>query len=424
MTEADEVTGSRRLAGAWLWGAALLLAALSLGQQWRQGIEASADILALLPPGEAPAPVRAALRRIEATAADRVVLLVGHEDPARAGVAADELADSLRAVPGFARVSARIDADRWQAVREAYAGQAGLLLSDQDRQRLEAGEASRIGREALRAIHSPGGWVRALPLAEDPLGIHQRFLQQVPAAFSDMQYDGSHLSTEVDGQRWVMVSAELAVAAFGLAEPERFSRAIGTAIASLRTDDPSLTIVASGAPLHAARAAARARWEIGVIGTGSAVAVLLLLLLAFRSPRPLLLTLLSIAAGLLVAVAVCARLFPTLHLVTLVIGASLIGVTVDYSFHFFAEAAQPGATPRSALARIRTAISLGALTTLLGFAGLLLAPFPGLRQIACFAICGVGFAFLSVLVLHPRLAAPSPPALPAALQCRQAEPGA
>lgn len=399
----------------WLWLAVMLGAASSLVAQWRSGIDASADILALLPPGEAPPSVRQALSVIEQAAANRLVLLVGHADADHARRAADQLAEQLAAVEGFGTVTARVDAGRWQAVRDAYAPQTGLLLGDTDRERLGNGEAAAIGRDALRAVYSPGGWVRVLPLAEDPLGIHQRFLQQIPAAFSGMRYDGTHLSVDADGQRWVMVNASLSQAAFGLADPGRFSRAIAAAVDGLRAADGGLTVFASGAPLHAARAAARARWEIGVIGSGSALGVLLLLLLAFRSPRPLLLTLVSIGAGLLVATALCARLFPSLHLITLVIGASLIGVTVDYSFHFFAEAAQRGATPRSALQRIRPAITLGALTTLLGFAGLLLAPFPGLRQMACFAIAGVGFAFLSVLVLHPRLAAAAPPPIPGAL---------
>ena len=48
-------------------------------------------------------------------------------------------------------------------------------------------------------------------------------------------------------------------------------------------------------------------------------------------------------------------------------------------------------------------ISLGLATTLIGYAALMLAPFPGLRQIAAFSIIGLSAAFLTVVLWLPAL---------------------
>ena len=50
------------------------------------------------------------------------------------------------------------------------------------------------------------------------------------------------------------------------------------------------------------------------------------------------------------------------------------------------------------------AILIGHLASALGYATLLIPPFPGLRQMALFSIVGLMFSCASVLCLYPRLA--------------------
>jgi predicted exporter len=52
---------------------------------------------------------------------------------------------------------------------------------------------------------------------------------------------------------------------------------------------------------------------------------------------------------------------------------------------------------------VRPALLVAAATSLLGYTVLMGVPFPALRQIACFAIVGIGTAFVSVLSLLPAL---------------------
>ena len=171
--------------------------------------------------------------------------------------------------------------------------------------------------------------------------------------------------------------------------------------------------------LHAIAGTERARTEISIVGLGSLVGIVALFLIVFRSWRPLGLSLAVIAIGCLAGLAACLLVFGQIHLLTLVFGASLVGISVDYALHYFCEGFRLGAdwSPEAALGHIFAGITLGLITTIIGFAGLLVAPFPGLRQLAVFSSAGLAFAYGSVVTCYPLLTrAPmplrAPPLLP------------
>ncbi len=92
-------------------------------------------------------------------------------------------------------------------------------------------------------------------------------------------------------------------------------------------------------------------------------------------------------------------IFEEIHLITLVFGASLIGVAVDYAFHYFVISKSLQARQR--VRKIFPAISLGLLSSVVGYLSLLTTPFPGLNQMALFCIVGLLVAYLTVILLFP-----------------------
>src|SRR5690606_23852212 len=97
---------------------------------------------------------------------------------------------------------------------------------------------------------------------------------------------------------------------------------------------------------------------VATIGLGSLAAVLLLVWLAFRSLRPIGLVALSLAVGVGAGVAATDWAFGSVHLLTLVFGASLVGVAEDYGIHYFASRQQSGAAPRTLLRQLLPALAL------------------------------------------------------------------
>ncbi len=177
-----------------------------------------------------------------------------------------------------------------------------------------------------------------------------------------------------------------------------------------------LTVETAGAARFAVHAEQSIKRDIQRISSWSIFCMLLLCLGLFRSLRLMALTLVPIGCGMLAGVAGSLLVFGSVHGLTLAFGASLIGVCIDYVVHFYSHhllAPEPGGPPQT-LRRIWPGLMLGAASTLIGFAALAGSTFPGLREIAVFALLGVGFALLStrwVVPLLVRRAAPTPTAL-------------
>ena len=168
---------------------------------------------------------------------------------------------------------------------------------------------------------------------------------------------------------------------------------------------PQVEIVKAGVILHAAAAGEQANREVSTIGIGSLIGIILLMWATFRSFKPIALILLSIGIGFLGSFSVCWLLFGRIHLLTLVFGASLIGVAQDYGIYFLCNrlSADPTLDSVALLKRLMPGLLLTLLTTVIGYMGLALTPFPGLRQMALFSAFGLVFAWLTVACWFPLL---------------------
>jgi len=154
---------------------------------------------------------------------------------------------------------------------------------------------------------------------------------------------------------------------------------------------------------YAAAARAGAKRDMERIGLGATIGVALLVLLAFRTLRPMLLGLLSAAIGILFGTLAVLVIDGEVQLVSLAFGASLIGEAVDYSILLFAAHLAAGAvwTPERGVAMVRPGLTVAVGTSLLAYALLALLPFPGISQIARFALVGLAASYLTVLWLLP-----------------------
>ncbi|MCL1487438.1 MAG: MMPL family transporter [Marinobacter sp.] len=138
-----------------------------------------------------------------------------------------------------------------------------------------------------------------------------------------------------DGDRhYRVVTASFAGDPFAQATHKPLLDAIQAAGELVHENKASNEFLRSGLVFHAAAGAEQAKGELSTIGVGSLAAIVVLLLWQFRSLYYLWLPVISIGTGLLVALSVSLMIFGQVHLVTLAFGASLVGVSVDYAFHY------------------------------------------------------------------------------------------
>jgi predicted exporter len=112
-------------------------------------------------------------------------------------------------------------------------------------------------------------------------------------------------------------------------------------------------------------------------------------LLVYRSFSALALGLLPVVSGALAGIAAVSLGFGAVHGITLGFGTALIGEAVDYSIYLFVQSEQNSADHQNWIKRLWPTIRLGVLTSIAGFASLLLSGFPGLAQLGLYAIAGL-----------------------------------
>lgn len=400
---------------ALLW--AIAVAALVVQQVgfWREA-RLDSDVMALLPGEGDDMLLRTANQRITDTAARQVVVVLGHADWEISRRAAEAFTTSLATGTDVLR-PLPVGDDTLAATLDFYAPHRRSLLTPEQREQLKTQTPEAWVEPALARLFGPGpggglgGW------QDDPLGLWPDWWQA--RAGQGVQPRDGLLSLSADGKHWALLRFESRVPTFQLDGERRLQDALDAATqAAEQAAGDGLETLHSGVPLHAEAAAAQASREVNTIGLGSLLAVIALVWLAFRSPRPILLVSASLLIGCAAGVAATAMLFGKVHLLTLVFGASLVGVAEDYGIHYFASRqGAPGAAPRSLMRQLLPGMALALITSVLAYLALAIAPFPGLRQMAVFSAAGLTAAFLTVALWFPWLdrAAPRPGAFARAI---------
>jgi predicted exporter len=386
---------------AWLWLAVVLAIAGHQAWLWtRPAGVLDSDVLAMLPRDERRPAVAAATRALADAGERRVVVLIGAKDPAQARRAGDAFAEALG--DGVA-LRWRVEDGEQGTWLNFYAPWRAALLTQDDRGALQAQSTEALAQQALRALHQPVGLPRIGSWAEDPLNLRGRWLAE-RAGISRVRVQDGRLTVTDGDATYAVLMVESTAPAFAVSAQRALVARLEAAGDAARGAVPEARVLFGGVPLFAASAAAQAEREIHTIGVGSLIGIVLLTWCAFRSLRPRVLVTLSMAVGLTAAVSVTHLLFGGLHLITLVFGATLLGVAENYGSNYFcARMGLPRAARWDMLRRQWPIVSLAMLTTVIAYALIGIAPFPGLRQIAVFSSAGLLGAFVTVMLWFPWL---------------------
>jgi predicted exporter len=405
----DESAVANGSAKAGIWGlAAVLWLAVVLAvatHQWRFWQEArlNTDVLALLPVNEQNPEVLAATRTLAERASRQVVVTVGAPDWPAAQAAAAAWRQAMEATHAPLRPSQAASPDGLGAALEFYRPWRDRLLTHAQREQLARSAPPALVQESLAALYQPGAAPRLSQWASDPLGLWRQWWAERAAQSHARPRDGA-LWLAGEGLEWEVMSYETTGPAFALDGDAVYGDALWAARDAALKAQPNARILEAGLPLHAEAAAVQASHEVNTIGWGSLAAVLLLIWTAFRSVRPMLLVALSLAIGTATALSVTAWIFGEVHLLTLVFGATLVGVAEDYGIHYFASRqGHPQAAPRNLMRGLLPGLALALVTSVVGYLVLGLAPFPGLRQMAVFSAIGLIAAFLTAICWFPLL---------------------
>ncbi|MDR3228816.1 MAG: MMPL family transporter [Puniceicoccales bacterium] len=411
------------LARVWLAVVPCIFAALA----WcAANFPVETNVMKLLPAaadtaGPPPAVVDAAMRRL-----DRQLIWLVADDATTA--AADRAAPALwwqhqlAALPDLENVAGAISEEQQAEWLRFNLRHGAQRLGTAARQRLrDAPDA--WAQWVLAQLYSPFAGVGADELRNDPLLLlRSQATAAGGTADTGITLDKGWLAMRENAgapteKTWRMVRAELRGAAFDTEGSRRLVAQLDALGTDFSKRFPKVEVLRRGTLFYSDHAAALARRDMSTVGLASVLGIVLVILLFFRSPRPLWLALLSTGVGVGAGVAGMFLVFGQVHIISLVLSTSVVGVSVDYALHFLTARMLRSAeeTPMQTLAKLLPVLGMAMLTSALAYMVLVVTPFPGLRQLAVCAGFGLGAAFATVFCWFPFLSKNMPARRPAGI---------
>ncbi|MFO1429426.1 MAG: MMPL family transporter [Candidatus Competibacteraceae bacterium] len=189
-----------------------------------------------------------------------------------------------------------------------------------------------------------------------------------------------------DGRRALMLT-ETQASGFDPDRQKQVVTAIRQAFATAK-DSTAVTLLLSGPGIFSVLSQDTIRHEAELLSVVASVLMVLIVWGAFRSLRPVLLSVLVLVSAVLVAVATGGLLFGGIFGITLAFGMTLLGEAVDYPILVFTHLRRQK-TVKQSLQAIWPTLRLCAATTILGSSAMITTALPGLAQLGVVTIAGL-----------------------------------
>ena len=357
----------------------------------------TADLSAFLPRNPTQSQ-QLLLEQIRDGLASRLILvdIEGADAPIRAALS-KQIARRLRADPAFVSVN---NGEPVNAERDrAFLFNNRYLLSPEV-------TPARFGVDGLHAalsdsidlLASPAGLLVKSLLPRDPTGEMVQLLDQMDNGTHPKLVDGAWASK--DGSRALMLIQTRASGSDTNAQQHAM-----TAIRqAFDTGTPSAArLLMTGPGVFSVTSRNTIQSQVTRLSIISIALIATLLLLVYRSFTALTLSFLPVISGALAGIAAVSLGFGAVHGITLGFGTALIGEAVDYSIYLFVQSEQGGSEKQNWIRRFWPTVRLGVLTSIFGFASLLLSSFPGLAQLGLYSIAGLIAAAMVTRFVLPHL---------------------
>ena len=152
---------------------------------------------------------------------------------------------------------------------------------------------------------------------------------------------------------------------------------------------PNIKINISGAPLHTITTYNKCNFQILIFSIISFLTVLLLTKNLFKDYKHIIKIGINLLTSFLGATTILLLFSSDIHFITFAFGSSLIGICIDYSYHYYSIKNNKKETIKN--------ITHSYITTALCFSPLLFSNLSILRQIAIFIIAGLSTTYLLLL---------------------------
>lgn len=377
--------------GALLW-VIVVFACAFFTLSWFNQHRPQTDIVSLLPQSEQGYDETQAQQKLSVAGRNLLTILIEvPNDPHSVQAVLNDWEKVNRELLTYHRIKTRVD------IQNAVKSVALRQITWEDERMLRSSSTHQLWARFVNLISMP-----PTPLftpQEDPFGTAADWMYERASEIPIREVNGLHL-LEKDNKQYLFSLFEVT--------PDKVYDGSGSLQKALHTLEGELKkegaekLIITGIPLFASYAAMTAQNEISILGTLSLIGVCLLSWLFFRRLTVLALILFVIAQAIAVAATTTIAVFGQIHMITFVFGTTLIGITVDYSAHYFGKRFETKRINSDNLVKeLFPSLSLALISTIIAFMVMANTPMQGLQQMAVFCSSGVLSAFVAVLLWYP-----------------------
>ncbi len=383
------------------WLIILTIVGLALAVAWlKKDIHIQTNIFALLPEAQQNPELAKTQKYMSDQLNQKVFLVLESSDQQVLEQATQLVQKQLQQSELWQPLKPQLDLEQFS--KQLYLHKVGLL-SPQDQQFLQHKDYQALTEQSLMQVMSVGMPITAESLQQDPLLLFPRYMLSIAnQVSSNVELEQGFATIHEDQKSSRLLVLELKKSPYNI----DYQQQVSAWIEQLQPQLSKLKVQShwTGTILFSNFGTQSAKQEISTIGLGSTLGLILLVWFGFRSFRPLLTEFIAVSTGSLLAFAVTHWIFGEIHLMTLVFGASLIGVCVDFSFYFMAMQSQHRKLDGFRILKpLLPSLFMGLMTTVVAYIFLSFTPFPAFRQIAVFSIVGLVAAWITSVLLLPRL---------------------
>ena len=265
------------------------------------------------------------------------------------------------------------------------------FLSSNYRELLKNGEFGKVTDNAVGIVS--GSMVPSvLSLTDDPFLLATNYVNELKSANGKWTARDGFLWQYVAPNHYILISMDVnARDANDLVETVN---SLTNAVKKFNSDDTRVFL--SGIPIHTANMTQLSKLQLSVFSFIALAMAVLLNWLLFRRIATLLPVVLSLGLGFVAGAIAIFLCFPAPHILTFVFGVTLIGLGIDYSFHFIS------AMNQAASKNIHKNILHSFLTTVVCFLPLAFSGVSLLQQISVFTIAGLFAIYLGWRIFMPK----------------------
>lgn len=295
----------------------------------------------------------------------------------------------------FENVAVNLYSKNYDDILETIIKYKYQLISKDIREALLNNQASRVAEEGIANFYSPFFIPIVDNIEDDPFFVLNSKLIELLQNNNNIETRDGINFINYEGKFNVSLNMDIDKKIDSMIFFDRL-----TELLRKMENDEEIKIYISGVPIHAYYSQKSAQKEITIISAVSLIFICLIFLFIFKSVKPYIISMISIAVSSATSFFLLSILLDSIHIFAFVFGTSLIGVSLDYSIHFITEWYNEK-DKKEVLRKILPSMSLSFMTTIASYFALSLTSLSLLKQTALFSIFGLASSFLTVIIIYP-----------------------